>query len=345
MIVYRTGTKDGFVFKDSKDKIVKDGEILDYIKKLVIPPNYRDVKIFYQKTGQPKILFQGYDSKNRLQRIYSETWTKKAARKKFCELLNFAEQIQKIATDVKKHMCGERHTKSKMIAMIIRLVMICYFRIGNKKYQELYGSFGAMNIKKSHVKFKKDANGTNIMHISFIGKKGVFNSCDVTDTQLISEMKKLLKFRDDDDMVFQWSDHGVLSPIRAIDINHWLNTYDPVITSKDFRTYDANIFLIIFLRAQLNPSNLTQTQRKKIITSGMHQISEKIHNTPAVLKKNYTVGGIVDMYIKEPNRFTRYFLKDDAPRQAFIKYLRDYCKDYISEKEDIVKNGGRGIRS
>lgn len=341
MIILRKGEKGSYNYVDSKNKEIKDVEIIEYIKKLVIPPNYHDVKIFYQKYGQSKILYQGYDSKKRLQRIYSETWKKNAMRKKFCELLNLAEQIQKISNAVKEQMMDEKHSKKKMIAMIIRIVMVCYFRIGNKRYQELYGSFGAMNIQKKHIKFKKDAGGTEYMFISFSGKKGVLNTCDITDRQLISEMKKLIKFREDDEMVFQWLDHGVKIPVRAIEINFWLKDFDPVITSKDFRTYDANIFLIIFLRAHRDPVSLSHTQRKKIIVEAMKQISEKIHNTPTVLKKNYTAGGIVEMYLNEPTRFNRYFTNDKTSRQAFISYLRDYCKDYDKEKQEIInKRGG-----
>ena len=344
MIILRKGEKGSYKYVDSKNKEIEGAEMLEYIKKLVIPPNYHEVKIFYQKQGQPKILYQGFDTKKRLQRIYSAAWKKKAVRKKFCELLNFAEQIQKISAAVKEQMMSEKLTKKKMIAMIMRIVMVCYFRIGNKRYQELYGSFGAMNVQKKHIKFKKDAGGTEYMFISFSGKKGVLNICDITDRQLIGEVKKLLTFRDDDEMVFQWLDHGVNIPVRAIEINFWLKEFDPVITSKDFRTYDANIFLIIFLRAQRDPMKLTHTQRKKIIVDAMKQISEKIHNTPSILKKNYTAGGIVDMYLSEPTRFNRYFTNDKTPRQAFVSYLRDYCKDYDTEKKEVTKEGGGAFK-
>lgn len=318
MIVHKKD--DGYYFKNSK---ITDPEILEYIKKLVIPPNYTDVKIFYVKNGQPKILYQGYDSKMRLQRIYSELWNKKAARKKFCELLNFSKQINKISEQAKKDITLKRLSKNKMIAMIIRIVMLCYFRIGNRRYQELYGSFGAMNIQKRHITFKKD-NGTEYMYISFSGKKQVVNTCNVYDRQLIAEIKEILKFREDREMVFQWLDGGVNVPVRAVDINLWLKKFDPTITSKAFRTYDANILLIIYLRAY-KPSSLTVQQRKKVIVAAMKSISEKIHNTPAVLKKNYTAGGIIDMFMSQPVRFKRYFLNDLTPRTAFANYLKDYC--------------------
>lgn len=344
MIIFRKGDKKPYTFVDYKNNEVKEPEVLDYIKKLVIPPNYKEVKIFYEKKGQPKILYQGFDSKRRLQRIYSESWNKVAMRKKFCELLNFAEQIQRIKDESKKQMMVEKFTKNKMISIIIRLVMVCYFRIGNKKYQELYDSYGAMNILKKHVAIEKKSNNKNVMNISFKGKKGVLNSCKVTDQQLISEINKILKFREDDEMIFQWLDHGIKIPVRAIDINFWLKKFDPVITSKFFRTYDSNILLIVFLRAQVSPLTLTERHRKRIIVTAMKYISTQIHNTPAILRKNYTAGGIIDLYIKEPSKFMRYFNKENSPRQAFVEYLRDYCKDYDKEKEKIIKKGGKGIK-
>lgn len=344
MIIFRKGDKNMWEYVDGKGRKIEDQEILDYIKKLVIPPNYKDVKIFYERKGEPKILYQGYDTKDRLQRIYSPAWNKKAIRKKFCELLNFSEQIQKIKSTVKTEMESEHLTKSKCISMIIRIMMVCYFRIGNKRYQELYGSFGAMNIQKQHVKFKNDDKGTEYMYMSFVGKKGVLNTCSIYDKELIKEMKKIIKFREDDEMIFQWLDSGVKIPIKAIDINFWLKNFDPVITSKDFRTYDSNIFLIIHLRGLRDASKLSLNARKKNIVKAMKIISEKIHNTPAVLKKNYTQGGIVNLYINEPEKFKRYFINEKTPRIAFSDYLKDYCKTYTDVKKEIVKMGGKGIK-
>lgn len=328
MIIKRTGSKNNYKFI-SQGKDVVDPEILEYIRKLVIPPNYKDVTIFYLKEGEPKILYQGYDSKDRLQRIYSQTWVKKANLKKFCELLNFGEQIKRIHAEVKKLLDTERLTKDKCIALIIRLITICYFRLGNKRYQELYDSFGAMNIKKRHVKVLKDSDGKEYLRIEFKGKKGVINSCDIYDTIFNREVKKILPYRDNEDGVFKWLDRGVAIPIRAIEVNWWLNKFDKKITSKQFRTWDSNIFLIQYLRKYKIPSKYTQLKRKKIIVETLKSVSEKIHNTPAVLRKNYTQSGILDMYINQPHRYERYFMNEDTPHNALVKYLREYCKVYL----------------
>jgi DNA topoisomerase I len=323
-VIHREGTKKEYRYLDEKGATITDPEMLDYIQKLVIPPNYTDVKIFYMKNGQPKILFQGYDNKDRLQRVYSEIWKTDAAKKKFCGLLHFSEQLKNIKNAVGQLIQEEGMSKEKCIAMIIRLVMVCYFRIGNKKYQELYGSFGAMNILKKHIKFKSDDMGEHV-HISFKGKKGVLNTCSVYDKRLISEIKRISVNIDNDDMVFRWDDRGNLTPVKAIEVNKWLNSFHPNITSKDFRTYDSNIFLIIYLKSKRDPEKLGITQRKKIIVRAMEDISQKLHNTPNVLKKNYTQSGIISMYINEPVRYNRYFRNGKDPAVMFSDYLKDYC--------------------
>ena len=319
MDIIRSGTPGNYSYK-SNGKTVTDVEILDYIKTLIIPPNYRDVVIFYQKRGEPKILYQGYDSKDRLQRIYSNMWTKKAAHKKYCELLYLADNVGNISATALEHIKQPGLSKNKVVAMVIRLMMTCHFRIGNVKYQELYGSYGAMTIRKKHIRIR---DGT--LFISFVGKKAVVNSCSVTDGVLVSEIKKILVNKTAEDIVFQWDNKGVLTPLKAIEVNAWLAKIGPHMTSKDFRTYDTNILLIIAMRHERVPTKLTPVQRKKLMVRVVKLISSEINNTPAVLRGNYAAGGIIDLYINNPSKYERYFIGNDTPKQAFVKYLRDYC--------------------
>jgi DNA topoisomerase I len=329
MLITRLGsTAEGFEYVTENSNPVKDAEIITYINSLKIPPAYTDVIIFYPEdpTIVPKIIFQGYDSKHRLQRIYNPLWRTTADRQKFCELLNFAEQIDNISAAVGKLISGTGASKEKCIAMVIRLVMICYFRIGNKKYQELYGSFGAMNILKKHVKLTVSDDGGPQMDIKFTGKKGILNTCLITDAPLITEIKKILSRIGDNDFVFTYIKDGEVTPLKAIDINDWLKSFDPLITSKDFRTYDANILLIIYLRRLRVPEGMPMNVRKKSMVGALKHISELIHNTPAILKKSYTQSGLVDMYINNSAVFSKYFMDlTKTPKQAMIDYLRDYC--------------------
>jgi DNA topoisomerase I len=343
MHIHRRGEKGGWTFHTSDGAPVVDPEVLEYVGSLAIPPGYRDVVIFYQKTGQPKILYQGLDSKGRLQRIYSAQHVTAAARRKYCELLNFAEQVGAITERVKVEMTSERVTREKCIAMIVRLMMVCYFRIGNAKYQELYGSFGARSILVRHLHFGDDGDESKRQYVQaeFVGKKGLMNTCRIYDPLLIKELARMIHGKGPEDAVFTY---GTGTPVKAIEVNDWLKAFDPIITSKQFRTYDANVFLLIFIRAQPRPPEvLTMAARKKVILTALEEISAKLHNTPAILKKNYTQSGIIEMYINHPRRFARYFLNEKPPRQALIEYLRDYCRGYGSEKRELIEGGARGL--
>ena len=130
----------------------------------MIPPAYRNVKIFYEKS--PKILYEGFDDKDRKQQIYSKAWVKKAEKQKFQELYRFGQKFPKIMLDINANISKPSLTRKKIISLILRIISICYFRIGNLKYQKLYGSHGISNIKAKHLKI-----GKKKMFVKFIGKK------------------------------------------------------------------------------------------------------------------------------------------------------------------------------
>jgi DNA topoisomerase-1 len=312
-------TKPKFKIIDSTGATVNKNDVLDYVTKLVIPPAYDDVKIFYEKN--PKILFQGYDAKGRLQQIYSHTHKKKAMKKKFCALLHFGKVLPKIEADIKNHMSSTTFTKNKIISLIIKIVIICGFRIGNIKYQKLYNSFGISNIFKEHISME----GPNML-IKFIGKKGVLNECIIKDKTLIGEIIKLISNKSKKDYVFTYKKNGTDEVIKAIEINKWLKEYHIDTTSKHFRTYDTNLLFIAFMRDKEDPVKASPSKRKKIVVDAMKIISCQINNTPAICKKEYLHIDLLNLYLENPKKFKKYFFGCSTPRQCFINYLEEFCK-------------------
>jgi DNA topoisomerase-1 len=324
MIYYRV--KDGvdknkkpkFKILDKFDAVVKNKTVLDYITKLVIPPAYADVKIFYEPT--PKILFEGFDDKGRKQQIYSKSHKKKAMKKKFLVLLDFGKVLPKIYKDINNYIKNNTFTKNKIISLIIKIVMMCGFRIGNLKYQKLYNSFGISNIFKSHIKMEKKD-----MVIKFIGKKGVLNDCVITDNTLINEMNKLISTKKNKDYVFTYFNKKTQTQevIKAIDINKWLKSYHENITSKAFRTWDTNILFIEYMRNEGDPVKLTTNIRKKKVIASLKVISCQINNTPVICKKEYLHGDLFELYIEHPKKYKKYFFGCDKSSTCFMNYLRN----------------------
>jgi DNA topoisomerase-1 len=325
MIYFRI--KDGFdknkkpKFKilDKNENLVADKKVLEYIQKLVIPPAYADVKIFYEDS--PKILFQGYDDKGRLQQIYSPAHKKKAMTKKFCNLLDFGKVLPKINSDIDKYMKDSKFTKNKIISLILKIVMVCGFRLGNLKYQKLYNSFGISNILKSHILMKGGE-----MHIKFIGKKGVLNECVIKEKSLIADMNRLISSKGAKDYVFTYEDDSEEVVITALEINKFLKSYHVNTTSKHFRTWDTNILFIEFMRRHPeDPVKLSDTKRKKVVNEALKVISCQINNTPNICKKEYLHIDLLTLYLEKPTTFKKYFFGCDKASKCFINYLEEFC--------------------
>lgn len=311
--------KPNFKYLDNKQKPITDKKVLEYIKSLVIPPMYKNVEIFYE--AHPKILFQGWDDKGRLQQIYSKEHNKRAMKKKFCNLIKFGGLLPKIKEDFEMHIKSRTPTKNKIISLILKIVMVCGFRLGNLKYVKLYNSFGVSNIQRRHVSMR----GAN-MHIKFVGKKGVENLCVISNKCLIKEINALLQSKKDKEHIFMYDDvDGEKKVIRALEINNYLKAYDPVITSKMFRTWDTNVLFIEFMRNKEDPTKMTQVQRKKVIVKAMESISTQINNTPAIAKKDYLHKDLWTMYLKHPKKYKRMFNTTQPAPTSFIQYLNGVC--------------------
>ena len=317
MIIKREGKENKYYYT-IKGVTVTDEVILDYIKSLVIPPAYRNVEIYYVK--KPKILFSGIDSKDRVQCIYSKSWCDNARSLKLCNLISFGETLPSIISDMKSQMESKKPTKNKIIATLLRVITFCYFRIGNVKYEKLYTSYGISTVTKKHIKFNK--NGA---HISFIGKKGVLNTCTVIDPSTINALKSLVNLDQSDPHIFVYYEDGEYKHIKHTEVNDWLNKYGPF-TSKLFRTFDSNIILLKLLGKD-NPSALSPNVRKKKIVNAVREVSTMVHNTSAICKKDYIDPEIIDIYLKHPVRFKKLFITPSSDtRIKFINYLKQKCK-------------------
>jgi DNA topoisomerase-1 len=129
--------------------LITDHKIIKYVKSLVIPPAYKNVKIYYSTNNEiPKILYEGFDSKNRKQVIYSKEWCAAKENEKFKNLIEFSKMIPSITKTIDKFLLSQKLSKNKTISIILKLIIECGFRIGNKKYLQLYDSYGISNIKK-----------------------------------------------------------------------------------------------------------------------------------------------------------------------------------------------------
>lgn len=325
MIIYRKGNGPNWTFVDENGKPISK-MAHKYVSGLVIPPAYKNVRIYYEATT-PKILFDGIDSAGRLQQIYSIEHTQQSNDRKFKALIKFGKMLPKIYAEINDNIkkTTSRPGKEQVISIILRIINICGFRIGHTKYEKLYGSHGMITLKRKHMKINKDGH----IEVEFVGKKGVINTCTITDTLVLPALVNIMNNKKANDYIFTYGE----SLIKAIEVNNWLKRYDIEFTSKFFRTYDTNILLLEHLnKLSKDPAGITINQRKKYIVEALKYVSDCINNTPAICKKSYANIDIINMYINEPTKFKSAFLVGtgvDKMRRNFVKFLETNDKKNI----------------
>ena len=241
-----------------------------------IPPAYTGVKIF--KDPESKIYAYGYDKKGRKQIIYNTWFIDQQRMKRFKHVLGLKNSIDAINEHIDKVFSKKKASdKELQMCVILRLMMLCNFRIGNAKYLKDNGSYGLTTIIWSHVKFMKNKK----VKIEFIGKKGVLNKSICEDAGIYRILKRMSKVKTDDtDKVFR---------VSSGDVNKYIKTFDNSMTAKDIRTWHANFLFVKFFQ-EAEEKGLSRVKSRNLAIS---QVAESLHNTTAVCKKNYLLPDII----------------------------------------------------
>ena len=320
MIIYRKTIDAGkktHRYYDKNNKEITDKKILEYIENMPpVPPAYTQVEFFYEKV--PKILFQGRDTKGRLQQIYSPKWRANADKKKFENLISFGKYLPKIDADILKGIKSTGLTKDKIICIMLRMVQLCGFRIGSLKYYHLNKSIGLATLMPKHITIKRGE-----MHIKFLGKKGVENNCIISDKLIINEISKFMNGKKNTDFIFSYYNKETKKEelTDGEDINLWLKKYNSDFTTKFFRTFSVNI-LFIELMKNPNPNTLTLTARKKQLNEILKELSCSINNSPSICKKSYLNKDLVQLYLEHPKKYNSLINNSTKnPIDIFVNFL------------------------
>ena len=322
--ITRLGTyKTGFKYYKNKAEIT-NGDDIEKIKMLKIPPAYENVSILNNK----KIIAFGYDSKNRKQVLYQPDFISKQNAKKYNKIstsIKFFSKLKKrIASDLGSGSGGSGgDEKTLAIAVIITLILTCGFRIGNKKYEKDNNSVGLTTLKYKHLKFENDQGAANtlgaanILSIDFIGKKGVRNVAECDNKIIYEYLNNKYKNAAKEDYVFTYDGAKV---ITSADVNEYLkvisNKYSKkgtepiIITTKDLRTWNANMLFLTYYKklrksrdrgsgkdAKDAIASLADTDEKTInkdIKAAIEMVAQKLHNSYSICRKSYIDPKIIE---------------------------------------------------
>ncbi len=268
----------GFQYLDEQGKTIRNKNVLERIKYLVIPPAWKDVLICSNQRGHIQAV--GRDSKGRKQYIYHKRWEEFRNNKKFDRLIEFGKSLPDIRKQVKKDLRKRSLIRRKVLAVIVRLLEETLIRVGNEVYAEENDSYGLTTLKDKHVEIK----GIDI-YFHFNGKSGKTFELDIKDKTLA----KVVSLCQDlpGQHLFQYLDEeGERQPADSSDVNEYLNSIvDKDFTAKVFRTWGATV--LAAENFSKVPPEKDDKRNKKIISDIIKTTAEELNNTPAVCRDYY----------------------------------------------------------
>ena len=279
---------DDFEYFDTDGKPIRDESRLLRIRRLAIPPAYKDVWICPTPNGH--IQATARDARGRKQYRYHERWREARDENKYDRMLVFGRTLPKIRRQVNKDMGRPDLPRNKVLATVVHLLGRTFIRVGNEEYARDNKSFGLTTMRNRHV----DVKGAKLS-FNFRGKSGVQHEIDVNDRRLANIIRKLQDLPGQD--IFRYEDEaGEVRSVTSEDVNDYLHEVSgEEFTAKDFRTWAGTVLTAMALSAQGPPEN--ETEAKKNIKDAITAVAKILGNTPTVCRKCYVHPVVLESYL------------------------------------------------
>jgi DNA topoisomerase I len=277
---------------------ILDEETLDRIKKLVIPPAWKQVWICRHANGH--LQATGLDSRQRKQYRYHALWNQLRNHTKFFRLMDFGKSIPRIRARIEQDLALPGLPANKVLAAVVSLMEQTSIRIGNSFYEKLYGSFGLTTLKDKHVNIE----GSQLT-FSFIGKKGIKHNISLKSRRLAKIVKHCRDIPGKE--LFQYYDsNGDHKSIDSGMVNNYIKDITGQdFTAKDFRTWTGSLQALAALNA-MEPAT-TQADIKRNLVRMFDEVAAHLGNTRSVCKKYYVHPKIIALY--ESRQLQQYLQK------------------------------------
>jgi len=276
----------GFQFLTSEGAVLPLEES-SRLKKLVIPPAWKDVKLCAHENGH--ILAVGFDAKGRKQYIYHPRWVSHKQEHKFDKMIRFGEVLPELRQTVSGHMRQHNLSKDRILATVVWLLEHTFIRVGNKEYEKENHSYGLTTLRERHVSVTGDT-----LKFSFKGKSGIFHELEISNPRVANTVKKCIELPGYE--LFQYLDETQnRQTIDSQDVNEYLqSTTGEELSAKDFRTWGGTTLAGEILYKLGSPVNAAAA--KDGLCQAVKEVSAHLRNTATVCRKYYIHPAIVRGY-------------------------------------------------
>jgi DNA topoisomerase IB len=277
----------GFVYLDPGGHRV-DGETLERIRSLAIPPAWKDVWICADPHGH--LQATGTDAAGRRQYLYHPRWRAHRDRRKFDHMLDFARALPRVRRGVARRLEEEGLTRERVLASAIRLLDRGLFRVGGEEYADESGGYGLATLARDHVRVE---NGARLV-FDYVGKTGRRHVQTVDDAAVSAIVASLKRRRAGGDELLAYRKGRGWRVVRAADINEALRELAGIdCSAKDFRTWHATVLAAVELAGSAGRS---ARGVQRAISRAVREVADQLGNTPAVCRSSYIDPRVFDRF-------------------------------------------------
>lgn len=277
-----------FAFFNTKGTRIKDEAEVSRIRRLAIPPAYKDVWICADPKGH--IQATGRDDRGRKQYRYHPYWRQQRDETKFEHMLKFGKALPKIRRRVQHDLKLPGMPREKIVATVVKLLENTVIRVGNDEYARDNHSYGLTTMRNRHVEVKRGD-----VTFSFRGKSGKQHEIELHDTRLAKIIRKCQEMPGQ--VLFTYLEDGETKHVGSQDVNDYLREITGSdFTAKDFRTWIGTVLAATAF--QEFEGVVSDSQAKKNVNMVIESVAKVLGNTPAVCRKAYVHPEIIQSYLE-----------------------------------------------
>ncbi len=261
--------------------------MLARIRKLAVPPAYRDVWICMDADGH--LQATGIDVRGRKQYRYHERWRSVRDAHKFERMIAFGRVLPRIHRRVGRDLSLPGLQRERVLATVVRLLERTLIRVGNAEYARTNRSYGLTTLRDRHATVKG-----SVLRFSFRGKHGIRHCIEVEAPRSAKVIRGCLDLPGQE--LFQYVDEdGEVRDVGSSDVNAYLKAITGEdFTAKDFRTWFATSEA---LESLLGVAFRTAKEAKVSLKAVLESVAKRLGNTPTMCRKCYINPVVVDAFL------------------------------------------------
>jgi DNA topoisomerase I len=192
---------------------------------------------------------------------------------------------------VRRDLAKDDLSRARVLAAIVRLLDVGYFRVGDEDYALEHETFGVASLRKEHVRIH---NG--VMVFDYPAKGSIERTIEIRDAPACKVVAALRRRRSGGPNLFAHKQGGRWVEVHAHDVNAYIKAATgEEFSAKDFRTWSATVLAAAAL-AENEPVPESRAGRHRAEVKAVATVAEHLGNTPAVSRSAYVDPRVIEHF-------------------------------------------------